>query len=118
MPSDRSEIINLRVTVITGQRTPTITECDGAACPGRITKATGAPHDAPPWSWSWPPARQRPQARNDRGSGVDLDDGKVQLREAWSRIRPGLIEAEIAHARRVAEVSAEALARYGRRGRP
>ena len=38
-------------------------------------------------------------------------------RRPGARIRSGLTEAEIAHARRVAEISAEAVARYDRKGR-
>jgi hypothetical protein len=60
------------------------------------------------------PTPGRPQASDDRGSAVDLDDCKRQFRAAWSRIRAGLTEAEIDHERRVADVSAEARARYHR----
>jgi hypothetical protein len=66
---------------------------------GRIFLGAGAPHDRPPWSWSchlpgWP------QARNDRGSGVDLDDAKTQFKAAWMRFRAGLTDQDVADAHR------------------
>jgi hypothetical protein len=81
---------------------------------GRIFLGVGAPHDRPQWSWSCH-LPGRPQASDERGTGIGLDDCKRQFKAAWARIRAGLSEVEIAHARRVAEVSAEALARYDRR---
>jgi hypothetical protein len=53
----------------------------------------------------------RPQARNDRGSGVDLDldDFKAQFREVWTRIRASLTNQDIAAVKEIAEISAEAL---------
>jgi Xaa-Pro aminopeptidase len=76
----------------------------------------GAPHDRPHWTWSCH-VHGRPQGGDDRGSATDLADAKAKFKAAWVRIRSGLTEAEIAHARRVAEISAEAVARYDRKGR-
>jgi hypothetical protein len=81
---------------------------------GRIFLGVGAPHDRPQWSWTCH-LPGRPQASDERGTGIDLDDCKRQFKAAWARIRAGLSEVEIAYARRVAEISAEALARYDRR---
>jgi hypothetical protein len=39
----------------------------------------------------------------------------MSMRTAWAGIRVGLPEADIAAAQRIAEASAEALARYDRR---
>jgi hypothetical protein len=110
------ELLSLRPTVIAGQRYADDFAVIWRGLPiGRIFLGAGAPHDRPQWSWSCH-LPGRPQASDDRGSAVDLDDAKRQSKAAWARIRPGLSEAEIAHARRVAEISAKALARYDRRG--
>ena len=83
---------------------------------GRIRLGNGAPHDQPQWVWSCH-VHGRPQGGDDRGSAIDLADAKVKFKAAWTRIRSSLTEAEIAHARRVAEISAEAVARYASKGR-
>ena len=106
----------MRVTVIAGQR-----YADDYAVIwrgmsiGRIFLGAGAPLDRPQWSWSCH-LPGRPQASDERGTGIVLDDCKLQLKAAWARIRAALSEVEIAHARRVAEISVDALARYDRRG--
>ena len=41
---------------------------------------------------------------------------KMLLRETWARIRAGLADADIERANRYAEASAEALARFDRKG--
>jgi hypothetical protein len=51
---------------------------------------------------------------DERGSGADLDDAKAQFRIAWAQIRASLTDQDIASAHRIAEISTEALARYGR----
>ena len=50
------------------------------------------------------------------GPGDSLYDCKAQFRTAWSRIRAGLTDADIERANRYAKASAEALARYDRKG--
>jgi hypothetical protein len=59
------------------------------------------------------PSRQAAGQRC-RGSGADLDDAKAQFRIAWAQIRASLTDQDIANAHRIAEISTEALARYGR----
>jgi hypothetical protein len=83
MPDDL-EALARRPTVIAGHRcADDFAVIWRAMSIGRIRKATGAPHEAP-WSWSCH-LHGRPQARNDRGCGVDLDDVKARFREAWAR---------------------------------
>jgi hypothetical protein len=111
------ETLTLRATAIAGAR-----YADDYAViwrgmsVGRILLGSGAPHDRPQWIWSCH-VHGRPQGNDDRGNGADLADAKAKFKAAWARIRSGLTEAEIAHARRVAEISAEAVARYDRKGR-
>jgi hypothetical protein len=81
---------------------------------GRIMRGAGAPHDKPQWSWSCH-LHGRPQGSDDRGTGVDLDDAKAKFKDAWARIRASLTEADIAAAHRIANTSAEALARFEKR---
>ena len=57
----------------------------------------------------------RPQGSDDRGSAVDLDDAKAKFKAAWARIRASLTEQDITDAHRIAEISAEVLARYNRK---
>jgi hypothetical protein len=55
--------------------------------------------------------------RNGHGpvvSTAGLDDAKTQFRIAWAQIRASLTDQDIASANRIAEISTEALARYGR----
>ena len=109
------ETLTLRATAIAGQRYADDFAIRWRGLPiGRIFLGVGAPHDRPQWSWSCH-LPGRPQASDERGTGIDLDDCKRQFNAAWARIRAGLSEVEIAYARRVAEISAEALARYDRR---
>jgi hypothetical protein len=84
---------------------------------GRIVLSSSTPHDRPPWSWSCH-LPCRPQGNDDRGSATDLADAKAKFKAAWARIRSDLTEPEIAHARRVAEISAEAVARFERSSTP
>jgi hypothetical protein len=113
MPDD-PETLTLRPTVIAGH----LCEDDfvviwrGMSI-GRIRKASGAPHDTAQWTWSCR-LHGRPQGSDERGSGADLDDAKAQFRIAWAQIRASLTDQDIASANRIAEISTEALARYGR----
>jgi|SRR5580692_87774 hypothetical protein len=111
------ETLTLRATAIAGQRYAddyaVIWRCMSV---GRIMLGNGAPHDRPQWTWS-SHVHGRPQGGDDRGNATDLADAKAKFKAAWARIRSGLTEAEIAQARRVAEPSAEAVAKYDRKGR-
>jgi hypothetical protein len=111
-----SETLTLRATVIAGQRYADDFEVVWRGLPiGRIMLGAGAPHGKAQWSWSCH-LHGMPQGSDDRGSAADLDDAKAKFRAAWARIRASLTEADIADAHGIAEISAEALARYGRRG--
>jgi hypothetical protein len=56
------------------------------------------------------------KAATTGGTGVvDLDDAKAEFKAAWVRIRAGVTDEEIAAAHRIAQASAEALARYDAR---
>jgi hypothetical protein len=109
------EALTLRVTMIAGERCADdfVVIWRGMSI-ARIKQATGTPHGAPQWTWSCH-LHGRPQASDERGNGADLDDAKAQLRTAWARIRASLTDQDIADAHRIAENSAEALARYDRR---
>lgn len=112
------ESLTLRPTVIAGQRYADDFEVIWRGFPiGRIMRGAGAPHDKPQWSWSCH-LHGRPQGSGDRGTGLDLDDAKAKFKAAWARIRASLTEAAIADARKIAEASAKALARYDDRRKP
>jgi hypothetical protein len=113
MPDDL-ETLTLRPTVIAGHRCEDdfVVIWRGMSI-GRIRKASGAPHDTAQWTWSCR-LHGRPQGSDERGSGADLDDAKAQFRIAWAQIRASLTDQDIANAHRIAEISTEALARYGR----
>jgi hypothetical protein len=81
---------------------------------GRIMLGNGAPHDRPQWTWSCH-VHGRPQGSNDRGTGADLDDCKRKFKKAWAGTRASLTDQDIADAKQIAALSAEALARYDRR---
>jgi hypothetical protein len=111
---DDPETIALRVTVIGGQRyADDYTVIWRGLSIGRIMKASGVPSHIPQWSWNCY-VHGKPGASAD-GTGVDLDDCKVQFKVAWSRMRAGLTDDDIASAHRYAEASREALARYDRK---
>ena len=109
------ETLTLRTTVIAGIR-----YADDYAVVwrglsiGRIMKAIGASSDKQQWAWNCY-VHGRPSSADDSGTGHDLDDAKAKFREAWARIRAGLIELDIARARHYADASREALARYDRK---
>ena len=110
------ETLTLRQTVIAGQRYADDYQVRWRGLPvGRIVLGSGAPHDRPPWSWSC----HLPAARRATTTGAALPISPTPRRSSRrpGRIRSGLTEAEIAHARRVAEISAEAVAKYDRKGR-
>jgi hypothetical protein len=116
MPDD-PESLTLRPTVIGGQRhADDFTVIWRDISIGRIMRGAGAPTDRPQWSWSCH-LHGRPQGSGHRGSAADLDNAKAKFKAAWARIRASLTDADIAAAYRIAQASAEALARYGRRSR-
>jgi hypothetical protein len=84
------ETLTLRATAIAGQR-----YADDYAViwrgmsVGRILLGSGAPHDRPQWIWSCH-VHGRPQGSDDRGTGADLDDCKLQFKNAWARIRASI----------------------------
>jgi hypothetical protein len=116
MAAPEPETLTLRPTVIAGQRYADYQVRWCGLPVGRIVLGSRAPHDRPPWSWSCH-LPGRPQGNDDRGSATDLADAKAKFKAAWARIRSDLTEAEIADARRVAEISAKVVARYDRKGR-
>jgi hypothetical protein len=110
-----SETLTLRATVIGGiRRADDYQVIWRGMSIGRIMRGAGAPHDKPQWSWSCH-LHGRPQGSDDRGNGVGLGDAKAKFRDAWARIRASLTDQDIADARKIAEASAEALARYDAR---
>ncbi len=108
------ETLTLRATAIAGQR-----YADDYAViwrgmsVGRIMLGNGAPHDRPQWIWSCH-VHGRPQGGDDRGNAANLVDAKARFKNAWARIRASLTDQDIADAKQIAALSAEALARYGR----
>ena len=108
-----SETITLRVTVIGGQSYADDYAVVWRRLPvGRIMRAPGLPPHVPQWRWT---CNVYGKPGGGSGSGVDLDDCKAQFKEAWTTIRGGLTDEDIARAHRYAEASAEALARYDRK---
>jgi hypothetical protein len=108
------ETIALRVTEIGGQRyADDFTVIWRGMSIGRIMRAPGVPPHVPQWRWT---SNVPGKPGGGSGSGSDLDDCKAQFRAAWATIHAGLTDADIARADRYAEASAEALARYDRKG--
>jgi hypothetical protein len=105
------ETLTLRATAIAGQR-----YADDYAViwhgmsVGRIMLGNGAPHDRPQWIWSCH-VHGRPQGGDDRGNAANLVDAKARFKNAWARIRASLNDQDIADAKQIAALSAEALAR-------
>jgi hypothetical protein len=81
---------------------------------GRILLGNGASHDRPQWTWSCH-VHGRPQGGDDRGNAANLVDAKARFKNTWARIRASLTDQDIADAKQIAALSAEALARYDRR---
>src|SRR5664279_218193 len=65
--------------------------------------------------WSWNCYVHGKPGASANGTGVDLDDCKARFKVAWSRIRAGLTDDDIAKAHEYADASAEALAGYDRK---
>lgn len=105
----------MRPTVIGGERSED--DCEvvwrGLSI-GRIRRAEASSH-AEPWAWNCWVAGDR--KADEAGGGASLDEAKAQFHEVWQRIRARLTEADIARARGYAERSAEAMARYRRKGK-
>jgi hypothetical protein len=115
MAHARPETLTLRATAIAGQRC-----ADDYAViwrgmlVGRIMLGNRAPHDRPQWIW-FCHVHGRPQGDDDRGNAANLVDAKARSKNAWARIRASLTDQDIADAKQIAALSAEALARYDRR---
>ncbi|MFK4725839.1 hypothetical protein ABIE89_006939 [Bradyrhizobium niftali] len=110
------ETLTMRPTVIGGERCKHDFEVIWRGMSiGRIRRAVASSR-AELWAWNcW--LGGRPCKADEGGDGVSLDDAKAQFREAWQRIRAALTEADIARAKGYAERSAEAIARYRRKGK-
>lgn len=110
------ETLTMRPTVIGGERCQDDYEVlwRGMSI-GRIRRAD-ASSQSELWAWTcW--LGGRPCKADEAGGGASLDEAKAQFRKAWQRIRAEINEADIARARGYAERSAEALARYRRKGK-
>lgn len=110
------ETLTLRATVIGGERCQDDYEVlwRGLSI-GRIRRANGSA-GTELWAWNcW--LAGRPCKADEAGGGASLDDAKAQFRQVWHGIREALTEADIARAKRYAERSADALARYRREGK-
>jgi hypothetical protein len=101
--TDDSETVALRPTVIDGQPQDDDYEVIWRGLPiGRIMKPSSDPH----WWWGCN-VFGRPVSANDRGSGINFKDCQVRFKIAWTRIRAGLTDADIAIATQHAEKLAE-----------
>lgn len=110
------ETLTLRGTVIGGERCQDDYEVlwRGLSI-GRIRRANGSA-GTELWAWNcW--LGGRPCKADEAGGGASLHDAKAQFREVWQGIRAGLTQADIARAKGYAERSAEAQARYQRKGK-
>jgi hypothetical protein len=109
-----SETIALRATVIAGKRyEDDFTVIWREMSIGRIMQASGAPAHLAQWSWNCY-VHGKPGA-SANGNGTNLEDCKAKFKAAWTEIRAGLTEDDIASAHEYAENSREALARYDRK---
>src|SRR5216683_242867 len=94
--TDDSESVALRPTVIDGKRQEDDYEAIWRGLPiGRIMKPPGDPH----WWWGCNVYGQPPTA-NDRGPAINFKDCQLRFKIAWTRIRAGLTEEDIAVASR------------------
>ena len=108
------ETIALRATVIAGKRyEDDYTVIWRGMSIGRIMKTSGVPAHLAQWSWSCS-VHGKPGA-SANGNGVDLEHCKAKFKAAWTAIRDGLSEDDIASEREYAENSREALAKYERK---
>ena len=90
------ETISLHVTVIGGARYPNDFTVFWRGLPvGRITKSTRVR-----WWWGCN-VYDQPSLNDDSGDGKDLDDCMDKFLIAWTRIRPGLTNEDIAKAYRM-----------------
>jgi PilZ domain-containing protein len=97
------ESVALRPTVIDGQRHEDDYEVIWRGLSiGRILKPPGEPH----WWWGCNIYGQQ-SAPNDRGQGINFKDCQLRFKLAWTRIRAGLTEENIAVASRHAEQLAQ-----------
>jgi hypothetical protein len=101
--TDDLESVALRPTVIDGKRQEDDYEVIWRGLPiGRIMKPPADPH----WWWGCNLYGQ-PAGANDRGPGINFKDCQLRFKNAWTRIRAGLTEADIAVASQHAEKLAE-----------
>jgi len=92
VPDD--ETISLRVTVIGGLRYPDDFTVIWRDLPiGRIMKSSGVR-----WWWWGCNFDGQLSLDDDSGNGIDLDDCKAKFLTAWTRIRAGLTDADLAKA--------------------
>jgi PilZ domain len=97
--TDDLESVALRPTVVDGKRQEDDYELIWRGLPiGRIMKPPTEPH----WWWACNLYGQ-PLAAGDRGPGINFKDCQLRFKIAWTRIRPGLTEEDIAIASRHAE---------------
>jgi hypothetical protein len=97
--TDDLESVALRPTVIDGKRQEDDFEIIWRGLPvGRIMKPPTDPH----WWWACNVYGQ-PSAATDRGPGINFKDCQLRFKIAWTRIRAGLTEADIAVASQHAE---------------
>jgi hypothetical protein len=97
--ADDLESVALRPTVIDGRRQEDDHELIWRGLLiGRIVKPPGDPH----WWWSCN-VYGKPPAAGDRGQGINFKDCQLRFKMAWTRIRAGLTEEDIAVASRHAE---------------
>jgi PilZ domain len=97
--TDDSESVALRPTVIDGKRKEDDYELIWRGLLiGRIMKPPGDPH----WWWSCNVYGQ-PPAAGDRGPGINFKDCQLRFKIAWTRVRAGLTEEDVATASRHAE---------------
>jgi hypothetical protein len=101
--TEDSDSVALRPTVIDGKRQEDDYEVIWRGLLiGRIVKPPGDPH----WWWSCNVYGQ-PPAASDRGPGINFKDCQLRFKIAWTRIRAGLTEEDVAIASRHAEKLAE-----------
>ena len=97
--TDDLESVALRPTVTDGKRQEDDYEVIWRDLPiGRIMKPPGDPH----WWWGCSVYGQ-PLSASDRGQGINFKDCQLRFKIAWTRIRAGLTEEDIAIASRHAE---------------
>jgi hypothetical protein len=101
--TDDLESVALRPTVIDGTRQEDDYEVIWRGLPiGRIMKPPTDTH----WWWACNVYGQT-SAANDRGPGINFKDCQLRFKMAWTRIRAGLTEEDIAVASRHAEKLAQ-----------